>query len=74
MAIKVKGQLPSGNLRVRVYDYTDETGKKIYRSFTAKSKTEAQAMANEWKVNKRYLADNVTILDAVIERLDSIFL
>jgi hypothetical protein len=27
-------KLPSGSWRCRVYDYTDDTGKKIYRSFT----------------------------------------
>ena len=64
MARKVKGQLPSGNIRVRVYDYTDENGKKVYRSFTAKSKAEAQAMANEWKVNKRELSSKTTVHQA----------
>lgn len=64
MARKVKGQLPSGNVRVRVYDCTDETGKKIYRSFTAKSKAEAQSMANEWKVNRCDKDANVTLVKA----------
>ena len=70
MARKTKGQLPSGNIRVRVYDYTDENGKKVYRSFTAKTKGEAQAMANEWKLGKKYAAENVTILDAVKEYVE----
>lgn len=70
MARKTKGQLPSGNIRVRVYDYTDETGKKIYRSFTAKTRAEAQSMANEWKLGKKYAAENVTILDAVNEYVE----
>ena len=67
MARKVKGQLPSGNVRVRVYDHTDENGKKICKSFTAGSRAEALAMANEWKVSRKYAASNVTILDAVKE-------
>ena len=70
MARKVKGQLPSGNVRVRVYDYTDEHGKKVYKSFTAKSKLEAQAMAHEWKLSKKYAAVNVTILDTVKEYVE----
>lgn len=64
MARKVKGQLPSGNIRVRVYDYTDENGKKIYRSFTAKSKSEAQAMASEWKANRCDTDATVSLLKA----------
>lgn len=35
MARKKKNELPSGNIRIQVYDYTDEDGKKHYKSFTA---------------------------------------
>ena len=35
---KKKNQLPSGNVRIQVYDYTDEDGKKHYKSFTAATK------------------------------------
>ncbi len=66
MARKVKGQLPSGSVRVRVYDYTDSSGKKIYRSFTAKSKTEAQAIANEWK-NSKYDKSTAVPLEKACE-------
>ena len=38
-------KLPSGSYRVRVYDYTDENGKKHYKSFTAPTKKEAERMA-----------------------------
>ena len=65
MARKVKGQLPSGNIRVRVYDYTDENGKKVYKSFTAKTKIEAKALANEWKETKRELKEHKTVGAAV---------
>lgn len=58
---KRKGQLPSGNVRVQVYDYTDENGKKHYKSFTAASRSEAMAMANEWKQNRRQLKENMTV-------------
>ncbi|ANU45199.1 hypothetical protein ADH76_29715 [Enterocloster clostridioformis] len=49
---KKKNQLPSGQFRVQVYDYTDEDGKKHYKSFTAASKKLAQLAAAEWKANK----------------------
>lgn len=32
---------PSGNWKVRVHEYTDEAGKKHYRSLTAPTKKEA---------------------------------
>ena len=47
---KEKGKLPSGNVRVQVYWYTDDSGKRHYKSFTAPSKKEAKRLADEWKV------------------------
>ena len=38
MARKRKGELPSGNIRVRIYDYTDLDGKRHYQSFTGRTK------------------------------------
>ena len=38
-------KLPSGSWRVRAYDYTDEKGKKHYKSFTAPTKKEAERQA-----------------------------
>lgn len=49
---KKKNQLPSGKFRIQVYDYTDDNGKKHYKSFTAESKKLAQLAAAEWKANK----------------------
>lgn len=37
MPRKKKGVLPSGSVRVQVYDYTDDSGKRHYQSFTASS-------------------------------------
>lgn len=49
----------SGSWRVRAYDYTDQTGKKHYKSFTARTKTEveymAAAFAREKKTRKQAL-------------------
>ena len=44
-------KLPSGNWRVQLYVGKDETGKKIYRSFTASSKREAELAAAEYVLN-----------------------
>lgn len=65
MAKKKKGQLPSGNIRVTAYDYTDETGKRHYQSFTAPTRYEAQAMAAEWKEKRRAVKARTTVADAV---------
>lgn len=61
MARKKKGELPSGNVRVQVYDYTDEAGKKHYKSFTAPTRAQAQALATEWKNNRRELKEALTV-------------
>lgn len=53
MARKKKGELPSGNIRIRAIDFIDENGKRHYKSFTARTKAEAQAMVAEWKDSKR---------------------
>ena len=45
MARKKKNELPSGNVRIQVYDYTDDAGKKHYKSFTAPTRAQAQAKA-----------------------------
>ena len=65
MPKKKKNQLPSGNIRVQVFDYTDSEGKKHYRSFTAPTKTEAKAKAAEWKEHRRQLKSRLLVRDAV---------
>lgn len=45
-------KLPSGNWRVRVYDYTDKDNKKHYKSFTAPTKKEVMFLANEYLVTR----------------------
>ena len=68
---KKKNQLPSGSYRVQVYDYTDVNGKKHYKSFTAPTKKQAQAIAQEWKANKsNQRPDGLTIHDAIGKYLD----
>ena len=45
-------KLPSGNFRVREYDYTDENNVKHYKSFTAETKAKAELMAKEFKASQ----------------------
>ncbi len=45
-------KLPSGSYRVRVYSHKDGTGRKVYESFTAPTKKEAELKALEWS-NRR---------------------
>ena len=68
---KKKNQLPSGSYRVQVYDHTDVNGKKHYKSFTAPTKRQAQALAAEWKANKgNKEPENMTVHDAIGKYLD----
>lgn len=68
-----KNKLPSGNVRVQVYDYIDTDGKKHYKSFTAANKKLAKAAANEWKVNKdkdKPTPENLTVHDAITQYMN----
>lgn len=68
MARKIKGQLPSGNIRVRVLDYKDADGKYHYKSFTADSKKEAEALAAEYLANKKNIDETSKTLSEEIQR------
>lgn len=46
-------KLKSGSYRCLVYDYTDGTGKKHYKSFTALTKKEAEYLAAQYAVEKK---------------------
>ena len=46
-------KLPSGSWRVRIYDYTDSNGKQHYKSFTAKTKKEAEKAAANYMPEDR---------------------
>ncbi len=71
MARRKKNQLPSGNIRIQVFDYTDADGKKHYRSFTAPTKKEAQDMARRWKSEKAEEKPmRITLYDAVERYID----
>lgn len=65
-------KLPSGNWRCRVYSHTDSYGKRIYESFTASSKKEAEMMAAKFQSDsERQRADDLTVKEAVQRYIDS---
>ncbi len=61
-------KLPSGNWRVRVYDYTDESNVRHYRSFTAATRKDCAYMAAEFSQNKNRIdAGDLTVAEAIDE-------
>lgn len=74
-------KLPSGSWRCRVYSHTDQSGKKIYKSFTCsdptpKGKRKCEAMAAEWAEHKELErlstpAVSFTFADALDQYIDS---
>lgn len=65
-------RLPSGNYRVRVYSHTDNSGRKVYESFTARTKQEAEMMATQFaNDNDRNRAQDLTVKEAVQSYIDS---
>lgn len=69
---KTKNKLPSGNIRIQVYDYTDVDGKKHYKSFTAPTKKEAKFLAAQWAAGKAGMtAENITLYEAVTRYIDA---
>ena len=66
MANRRKHQrLPSGSVRIQVYDYTDSSGKKHYRSFTAPTREEAEFMASQFKLRRSDRREQLTVSEAV---------
>lgn len=71
---KEKGQLPSNNVRIQVYLYTDDDGKRHYKSFTAPTRKKAQEMAAIWKAThkdeRKSSIRNITVSEAVRRYID----
>lgn len=57
----------SGKFKIRIYNYTDDKGKKHYKSFTAKSKHEAELLASRYKSQKIHEDDLQTLENAIDE-------
>lgn len=65
-------KLPSGNWNVRIYTHTDSNGKKIYESFTASTKKEAEMMASKFAADiDRIRSDDLTIGECVKKYIDA---
>lgn len=59
-------KLPSGSWRCQVFDYTDENGKKHYRSITAPTKKECALLAAEFSSSKQRISKgNLTVAEAL---------
>lgn len=64
MAKKRKNRLASGSIRVQ-RRYVGEDGKSHTKSFTARTKAEADEMANEWLAYRSQVVTRTTISEAV---------
>lgn len=65
-------QLPSGSWNIRVYSHTDPSGKQIYESFTAPTKTEAKMLARQFQANKdRNKKRDYTVMECVRSYIDT---
>lgn len=67
-------KLPSGSWRIQSYDYTDSTGKRHYKSFTASTKKEAEFLEREFLMNKakekRIPGSTLTLKEAIKTYID----
>ena len=62
---KKPGALPSGKVRYRLYIGMDDTGKKLYKSFTASSMSKAKKLASEWESTHKIMnTENPTFSEA----------
>lgn len=65
-------KLPSGNWRCQVYAGTDETGKRIMKSFTAATKKQAEYEASLWQIErKEKLSGKLTVGQALAQYIES---
>lgn len=62
--MKRKSTLPSGKIRIQKR-YKGDDGRTHTKSFTARSKGEAEAMAAEWEAHRSQVVTKTTVLDAV---------
>lgn len=59
-------RLPSGNYRCQVYSHTTSAGKRVYESFTAPTKQEAEAKAIAYRQKRqRIMNKDLTVGEAV---------
>ena len=58
-------KLPSGSWRCQAYDYTDHTGKRHYRSFTASTRREAELLAAQFQNAEKHTVCDMTVGEAL---------
>ena len=59
-------RLPSGSWNVQIYSHRNSKGRRVYKSFTAGTKRQAELLAAEYKSGKqRIVDDNKTVHEAV---------
>lgn len=58
-------KLPSGNWRVNLYVGKNDQGKRIYKSFTADTKKEAEFLAASYNLKRKETPKDVTVGDAI---------
>lgn len=59
-------QLPSGNYNAKVYDYTDQNGKRHYKSLTARTKSEVKLMIADFLSTRKIISDHKSINDMLL--------
>lgn len=69
-------KLPSGSWRCLSYDYTDNNGKRHYKSFSAKTKKEAEYLAAQYQIDKNNTQPSckpliMTVSDATTQYINS---
>ncbi len=64
-------RLPSGTWRCQAYHYTDSKGKKHYKSFSAKTKKEAEYLAAQFSLNREDNSSaNLKVKDCIKKYID----
>ncbi len=58
-------KLPSGSWRVMLYVGKDENGKRVYKSFTADTKKEAEYLAASYNLKRKEKPRGLTVGDAI---------
>ena len=66
-------KLPSGNWRVRAYVGKDKNGKPVYKSFTAKTKKEAERLASVYEYQDEQNEEHdITVDEAISKYINSV--
>lgn len=64
-------KLPSGSWRARAFSHVDANGKRVYKSFTAPTRKEAEYAASAYEVKKKTSIADMTVGDAIDRYIDS---